>query len=58
MHASDIEIVGVIILMISIRMQAYTTSMVVAVFTACLMGTHQMYKFLKSEKNSRSRQSD
>lgn len=50
MHASDIEIVGVIILMISIRMQAYTTSMVVVVLTACLMGTHQMYKFLRSEK--------
>lgn len=51
MRASDIEILGVIILMISIRMQAYTISMVIAVLTACLMGTHQMYKFLKQEKN-------
>ena len=51
MKASNIELCMVIILMISIRMQDYTTSMVVVVLTACLMGTHQMYKFLKQEKN-------
>lgn len=50
MKASDIELCMVFILIVSIRMQAYTTSMIVAALTAWLMGTHQMYKFLKQEK--------
>lgn len=50
MKASDIEFCMVLILMISIRMQAHMTSMVIVVLTVCLMGTHQAYKSLKQEK--------
>lgn len=50
MKASDIEFCMVLILMISIRMQAHMTSMVIVVLTVCLMGTHQTYKSLKQEK--------
>ena len=52
MQCSDLEIILIGILMISIRLQAYTASMVITVLIACLMGIHQMYKFLKNEKNS------
>lgn len=58
MHASDIEILGVIILITSIRLQtSYTLVLTIAVMLACLMGTHQMYKLLAQEK-SHSHQSD
>jgi|GEM_PF-6178161 hypothetical protein len=50
MQCSDLEIILIGILMISIRLQAYTVSMVITVSTACLMGIHQMHKFLKNEK--------
>lgn len=51
MNSSQCEMCMVAILMILIRLQEYTASMVVVVLTACLMGTHQMYKYLKQEKS-------
>lgn len=52
MTASEIEIINLVILMVMIRLGAsYTALLAVTVFTLALMGTHQMYKFLKQEKS-------
>ncbi|GEN19687.1 hypothetical protein [Ligilactobacillus acidipiscis] len=52
MTASGIEIINLVILMVMIRLGAsYTALLAVTVFTLALMGTHQMYKFLKQEKS-------